>query len=57
MENLDVYIYTFVVVVFFMSFGISTFAEFKRMDTTQYTGQERSNDRKVFNNFLAKLFG
>lgn len=56
MENLDILIYSIIVVIFFVSFGISTFSEFRRMNTHEYTGHERSDDMKIFNDFIAKIF-
>ncbi len=57
MENLDIIIYTSFVMLLFVLFGISTFREFRRMNSNGYTGNERGDDRKLLKTFLSKLFG
>lgn len=57
MENLDIIIYTSFVMLLFVLFGISTFGEFRRMNSNDYTGHERGNDQATLKRFLAKLFG
>ena len=57
MADLDVLLYTSVVVVLFVLFGVSTFNEFRRMNGHEYTGQERSDDTLLFKRFLGKVFG
>lgn len=57
MEHIDMILYTIVVVGLFVSFGISTFAEFKKMHNRDYTGLERSDDRKAFASFVGRIFG
>ena len=56
MEDLDIIIYTSIVVILFIFFGVSTFREFQRMDDHEYTGHERADDTKVFKRFLGKVF-
>lgn len=50
-------LYTAFVIGLFVSFGVSTFAEFQKMHNHDYTGLERGDDRKVFNIFMSRLFG
>lgn len=57
MNDLDIILYTSVVLILFVSFGISTFREFRRMNNKDYTGNERTDDTVLLKRFLAKLFG
>ena len=56
MEDIDLGIYTLVVVGLFVALGISTFSQFRNMDTNTYTGVERSSDVSTFKAFINKVF-
>ena len=56
-ENVNMIVYTLVVVLLFVLFGIGTFLEFKKMHKNEYTGNERSDDQALVSRFFAKLFG
>lgn len=57
MADLDILLYTSLVVILFVLFGVSTFGEFRRMDGNNYTGHERTDDTILLKRFLGKLFG
>jgi hypothetical protein len=56
MENLDLGIYTLVVVGLFVGLGVGTFLQFRNMNSSKYTGNERSDDSDTFKAFISKAF-
>ncbi len=56
MENLDVGLYTIIIVVLFAVLGYGTFTEYNRMDNSNYTGGERADGEKTVKTFVDKLF-
>jgi hypothetical protein len=56
-ENLDFIIFTGVLVVLFIIFGISTIAEFNRMDTETFDSQKNKGGVENLKNFIGKIFG
>ena len=52
MENLELLVLTFAVVVSFISFGIATFIQFKNMSKNEYKGGGQSHGETSIVNFL-----
>jgi hypothetical protein len=56
MENLDIIIFTAILIVSFIILIIGTFMEFQKMNTTTYNPNEKSGGAKSFLNFIARIF-
>jgi hypothetical protein len=56
MENLDIIIFTAILIVSFIILIIGTFMEFQKMNTTVYNPNEKSGGAKSFLNFIARIF-
>lgn len=56
MEDIDLGIYTLIVVGLFVTLGIGTFSQFKTMNNNKYTGTERTDDTDTFKAFVNKYF-
>ena len=56
MENLDVGLYTVIIVGLFAVLGLGTLTEYNRMDNTSYTGEERAKGEKTVKTLMDKLF-
>jgi hypothetical protein len=56
MENLDIIIFTVILIVSFFILVIGTFMEFQKMNTTTYNPNEKSGGAKSFMNFIARIF-
>ena len=56
MENLDILIFTVVLVLLFLGFAIGTYLEFKKMDVTEYSHNEKTVVAKGILGFLNKIF-
>lgn len=52
MENLELLVLTFAVVVSFISFGIATFIQFKNMSKNEYKGGGQSHGETSIVNYL-----
>ena len=53
MENLELLVLTFAVVVSFISFGTATYIQFKNMSKNEYKGGGESHGEVVLSTFLA----
>lgn len=56
MENLDVALYTVIIVGLFVVLGFGTLTEYNRMDNTNYTGEERADGEKTVKTLIDRLF-
>lgn len=56
MENLDVGLYSVIIVVLFAVLGFGTLTEYNRMDNTSYTGEERADGEKKVKTLMDRLF-
>jgi hypothetical protein len=56
-ENLDFIIFSGILVVLFILFGISTVAEFNRMSTENFDSKKNKGGVESLKNFVGKIFG
>jgi hypothetical protein len=56
MENLDIIIFTVILVISFLILVIGTFVEFDKMNNTVYNPNEKSGGAKRFMGFIARIF-
>lgn len=56
MENLDLLIFTVVLVLSFVAFGIATFREFNKMGSQTYNEKQPDGGAKSFLSYLGKVF-
>lgn len=56
MENLDILIFTIILVLSFVAFGIATFREFSKMGTDKYNEKQTDGGAKSFLSYLEKVF-
>jgi hypothetical protein len=56
MENLDIIIFTVILVISFLILVIGTFVEFDKMNNTKYNPNEKSGGAKRFMSFIARIF-
>jgi hypothetical protein len=55
MENLEILVLTFAVVVSFISFGIATYIQFRNMSKNEYKGGGQSHGESSVVNFLGEM--
>jgi hypothetical protein len=55
MENLELLVLTFAVVVAFISFGTATYIQFKNMSKNEYKGGGQSHSETSVVNFLGGI--
>ncbi len=56
MENLDILIFTIILVLAFIAFGIATFREFNKMGANKYDEKQPDGGAKSFLGYLGKVF-
>lgn len=56
MENLDLLIFTSVLVILFILFGIATYRQFTRMENEEFNSVTEQGGAESFLKFLSKLF-
>lgn len=56
MENLDLIIFTAVLVVLFILFGIATYQQFVRMEKQAFNSTSEKGGAESFLNFFSKMF-
>lgn len=56
MENLDLLIFTSVLVILFILFGIATYRQFTRMENQEFNSEKEQGGAENFLKFLSKLF-
>ncbi len=56
MENLDLLIFTSVLVVLFILFGIATYRQFVRMEKQEFNSVSEKGGAENFLKFFSKLF-
>lgn len=56
MENLDLLIFTSVLVILFILFGIATYRQFTRMEKQEFNSAKEQGGAENFLKFLSKLF-
>lgn len=56
MENIDLIIFTSVLVVLFILFGIATYMQFVRMEKQEFNSSTEKGGAENFLKFLSKLF-
>jgi hypothetical protein len=56
MENLDIIIFTLIIIVLFTIFGIGTFLEFKKMSNENTPEGGKRGGAASFLDFLGKIF-
>lgn len=56
MENLDLILLTFLLVVLFIAFLISSYREFTGMSKNEFKSDEKRGGAAVFVNFFSKIF-
>ena len=56
MENLDLLIFTSVLVVLFILFGIATYRQFVRMDKQEFNSVSEKGGAENFLKFISKMF-
>ena len=56
MENLDLIIFTSVLVILFILFGVATYRQFTRMENQQFNSTSEKGGAENFLKFLSKLF-
>jgi hypothetical protein len=55
-ENLDIFVFTFVLVITFIYFIISALIEFKRMENNKYDYNEKSDASNRYFSLISKFF-
>jgi hypothetical protein len=55
MENLEILVLTFAVVVSFISFGAATFIQFKNMSKNEYQGGGKNHQESSIVNYLGNI--
>jgi hypothetical protein len=55
MENLEILVLTFAVVVSFISFGTATYIQFRNMSKNEYKGGGQSHGESSVVNFLGEM--
>lgn len=55
MENLEILVLTFAVVVSFISFGLATFIQFKNMSKNEYQGGGKNRQESSIVNYLGNI--
>ena len=56
MENLDIIIFTLIIIVLFAIFGSGTFLEFKKMSEENTQKGEKRGGAAIFLDFLGQIF-
>lgn len=56
MENLDLLIFTSVLVILFILFGVATYRQFTRMGNQEFNSATEQGGAENFLKFLSKLF-
>ena len=56
MENLDLIIFTSVLVVLFILFGVATYKQFIRMEKQEFNSSTEKGGAENFLKFFSKLF-
>ena len=56
MENLDLIIFTSVLVVLFILFGIATYQQFTRMEKGKFDSKTEQGGAENFLKFITKMF-
>lgn len=56
MENLDLIIFTSILVILFILFGIATYQQFVRMEKQDFNSTSEKGGAENFLKFLSKMF-
>ena len=56
MENLDLLIFTSILIILFILFGIATYRQFTRMEKESFNSESEKGGAENFLKFLSKLF-